>query len=311
MVRPRMAPAALRDLPYRPPPRGGRARVAFVGEAARLAAMAPAEDQPALRSRVFGSGAGGDPDALRAALDAFAPHAVIAVAPETLPPGLLAELPAATVGCLDEAHAVDPDDFDRLVTFDPDIALRADEAGLPVWRTLPPPVADRLYGPARRIRERARILFDGEATKERQGLLRGLRERFEVTFAGGDLARLLPDHHVAIVAGDGRRVGLYLAAGLLVVSEPLGARHGLEPGLDHLEAESPWDLLAYVQQLAYYPASYDAVCARGRRKAEAFRASRVYARLLADLWADLAAFGARRSDPHSATSASASRTSAG
>jgi hypothetical protein len=285
--------------------------VAFVGLAARLATMAPPDDHAALRARSFDFAAGGDADALRSALDAFAPHAVIAFAPEALPPGLLADLPAATVGCLDDSHAVDPHDSDRLVTFDQDVARRADDAGLPVWRTLPPPVSDRLYAAPRHIRGRPRILFDGEATKERQGLLRGLRERFEVTVAGGDLARLLADHHVAIVAGAGRRAGLYLAAGLLMVSEPLGERHGLEPGLDHLEAESPWDLLAYVQQLAYHPGSHDAVCARGRRKAEAFRASRVYARLLADLWADLAAFGSRRSEPHSATSASASRTSAG
>jgi hypothetical protein len=33
---------------------------------------------------------------------------------------------------------------------------------------------------------------------------------------------------------------------------------------------------------------------RGRRKAEAFRASRVYPRLIADLWADLRVFGTHR-----------------
>ena len=43
-----------------------------------------------------------------------------------------------------------------------------------------------------------------------------------------------------------------------------------------------------------FPRAYERVRIRGRRKAEAFRASRVYLRLAADLLHDLRVFGSHR-----------------
>jgi hypothetical protein len=87
------------------------------------------------------------------------------------------------------------------------------------------------------------------------------------------------------------RVLLHLASGHLVLSEPLAPRHGLEPGIDLVEVASPDELLFALERLHADPGAADAIRRRGRRKAEAFRASRVWPRLLADLRADVAAFG--------------------
>jgi hypothetical protein len=79
-----------------------------------------------------------------------------------------------------------------------------------------------------------------------------------------------------------------------VVSEVLNPRHGLEPGIDYLETGSPDELLDLMLALHRWPGSYDRVRVRGRMKAEQYRASAVYPRLVADLFRDLASFGTER-----------------
>jgi len=89
------------------------------------------------------------------------------------------------------------------------------------------------------------------------------------------------------------RVCLHLAAGHLVLSEPLSPLHGLEPGIDFLELRSPGQLLQAIFGVRAFPDVHDVVRRRGRRKAEQFRASRVWPRVLGDLVRDVAAFGER------------------
>ena len=73
------------------------------------------------------------------------------------------------------------------------------------------------------------------------------------------------------------------------MSEPLVPRHGLEPGIDLLEAETPRALMLALERLQpILPAPTRTSRRRGRRKAETFRASRVWPRLLGDLRADVA-----------------------
>ena len=55
-----------------------------------------------------------------------------------------------------------------------------------------------------------------------------------------------------------------------------------------------WLVVYGVRVLRDAPATFHGVRLRGRRKAELYRASRVYPRLLADLDADLRAFGSPR-----------------
>jgi hypothetical protein len=314
-----------RSLPHRSPPQGGRTRLAFVGQTTYFAACALADEHPQLSTRFLEFRRGGDAAVLRAALDAFAPHAVIVFRPEIIPAGLFAGLSAASVGYLTEpiprsenrdAHPdlqrrlyeleqVDRSNFDRVISFDPMIAPTSARVGLPVWRSVPLPVADHFFAPARRIQAPPRILFAARGTPHRLALLRPLQRRFDVLhvsfgFVDREFDALIRAHDVGINLHNEpypsyeNRVSIYLAAGMLVISEPLSPAHGLEPGIDFLEATSGEDLVAHVLRLHAYPGVYDRVCARGRQKAEAFRASRVYPRLLADLWADVAAFGTER-----------------
>jgi len=90
------------------------------------------------------------------------------------------------------------------------------------------------------------------------------------------------------------RVCLHLAAGQLVVSEKLSPTHGLEPDIDYLEIADPDQLLSVLRAATRFPPAFERVRIRGRRKAEAFRASRVYPRLVDDLLLDLRAFGTER-----------------
>ena len=69
------------------------------------------------------------------------------------------------------------------------------------------------------------------------------------------------------------------------MSETLSPTHGLEPDIDYLEVSSPEQLLRVLHAAVAHPRAYMRVRVRGRRKAEAFRASRVYPRLIADLFA--------------------------
>jgi hypothetical protein len=50
-----------------------------------------------------------------------------------------------------------------------------------------------------------------------------------------------------------------------------------------------------LEVLSRYPGTWHAVRVRGRLKAQSFRASQIYPRLIADLRDDVAAFGSERS----------------
>ncbi len=71
---------------------------------------------------------------------------------------------------------------------------------------------------------------------------------------------------------------------------------GLEPGLDFLEVTTAKELTRVLGALNDVPELHRRVRLRGRRKAEQFRASSVYERLLGDLERDLTAFGSPRAD---------------
>jgi hypothetical protein len=90
------------------------------------------------------------------------------------------------------------------------------------------------------------------------------------------------------------RVCLHLAAGHLVLSEWLHPTHGLEPSIDFVVVQTSGELLNALVALRRFPGLWHRVRVRGRRKAEQFRASRVYTRLVHDLFADLDAFGSVR-----------------
>ena len=310
--------------PY-PGPRGGTPlRLAFVGQTTFFAACALDERSPRLQTTFVEFRAGGDAGAMLARVRAFAPHVVLVFRPEVLPPGVFADLRAAVLGFLTEpiprgdtrrAHidlqrrrhdlaALDPANVDRIVAFDPLIVPTADEV-MPVWRSLPLPVADRLYRPVRPPHGKPSILFVGRSTEHRERFLARPKAELDIVHAAfgigvDELDALMAAHDIGVNLHNEpypsfeNRVCLHLAAGQLVVSETLSPTHGLEPDIDYVEIADPYALLGVLRTAVRFPRAYERVRLRGRRKAEAFRASRVYPRLVDDLLRDLRAFGTKR-----------------
>src|SRR4051812_12683508 len=296
-------------------------RLAFVGQRTFFEACALGDERRDLRTAFFEFRKGGDADHLLTELRAFAPHVVVVFRPEIIPAGCFRDLRAARLGWLTEpiprgttsAHPdqkrrlweleqVDPANFDRVVSFDPLIARTASGV-LDVWRSLPLPVADRYYMDVRPIRGRPRALFVGRSTPHREYFLTPVKHRYDVLHMAfgvdaGHLERLLAEHEVGINLHNEpypsfeNRVPIHLAAGHLVISEPLSPLHGLEPGIDFLELRWPGLLANTLETLARFPGAYHRVRVRGRLKAESFRASRVYPRLVADLLRDIQAVAA-------------------
>jgi hypothetical protein len=309
-------------LPYRLPSLRAPLHVAFVGQSTFFRACALEGDVAGLRGTFVEHRGGADVEPLLASLAALEPHVVVVFRPEIVPPGAFASLRAVTVGFLTEPlprrggshpdlerrlrelRSVDGSNFDRIVSFDPLIAETAERV-LPVWRSLPLPVADRYYREVQPLDGHPRVVFIGRSTEHREKMLTEAKHRFDVLHLafGVDadmLERTLDEHDVGINLHNEpypsfeNRVSLHLAAGHLVLSEPLSPTHGLEPAIDYLVVTGPGDIVAAIDALRRFPGVYHRVRVRGRRKAEAFRASHLYPRLMRDLLADVATFGTER-----------------
>jgi hypothetical protein len=310
--------------PYRTPKSGQPLRLAFVGQSTYFEACALDGERPDVDTRFHEFRMGGDIEGLRSELDDFQPHVVAVFRPEIIPAGAFAGLNAATLGFLTEPilrqvggghpdlerrlwelSQVDATQFDRTVAFDPLIVDTAKEV-LPVWRAVALPVADRYYADVEPMTQDPRILFVGRSTDHRERMLgkakAELPELLHVAFGIGaqDLEDLMRDHDVGINLHNQsyisfeNRVCLHLAAGHLVISEPLSPTHGLEHGLDYVHVGTPDGLAHVLDQVRRYPRMWHAVRVRGRAKAELFRASKVWPRLVRDLLDDLSAFGTHR-----------------
>jgi hypothetical protein len=269
--------------------------VAFVGPRDVVELCAQRAPTRAIVPEVVDHHAGGDTELMRARVRAHRPHVVVVFGAQSVPPGAFAGLDALTVGWEIGDGAGEPAaGFDRVVG-----------RGAGAWRSIPLPVDDAVFGPVRPMGERPRVVFVGESTAERERWLTEVKHRFDVLHVahglhGARLLELFARVDVAINLHDGdqpgfeHRVPVHLAAGHLVLSAPLSPLHGLEPDLDFLEVRGPKQLEWAVEGLVLSGAGRSSVRVRGRRKAEAFRASRVYPRLLADLAADVTAFGSAR-----------------
>ena len=311
-------------MPMRPRT-GAPLRLAFVGQQTYFEACALHERSARVITEYVDFREGADAVAMRAALDRFAPHAVVVFRPEIVPAHAFDGLRAITIGFLTEpiprtlagkrAHPdlrrrrhdllkADAGNFDRLVAFDPMIIAAAD-ALAPVWRALPIPVADRFYADVAPIEGRPRICFVGRSTPHREAFLLNPKHELDVLhvafgLSGAELDALMAAQHVAVNIHNEpypsfeNRVCLHLAAGHLVVSETLSPTHGLEPGIDYVEFRRPDELLSVLRTVTGHPAAYHRVRVRGRRKAEAYRASHVWPRLVEDAFADVGAFGTQR-----------------
>ena len=311
-------------VPYPAPPAGGRLRIAFVGQSTYFVATSLNEDSariktgylqaPVIRSlfRLSGGGTADPADAALTPADAGRALREVGIRyvllnRRTAPPPLPRKEGKKHSDLdrrLNELRAVDMSNFDRVVSFDPLMIETAQEI-LPVWRAVPLPVADRYYRPVRPITGKPRICFVGRSTQHREAFLLPVKHEFDILHLafGVDADRLetvMDEHDVTINLHNEpyesfeNRVCIHLAAGHLVISEKLNPRHGLEPGIDYLEIWTPEQLLDMLVPLHRWPGTYDRVRIRGRQKAEQYRASAVYPRLIHDLYLDLAAFGTER-----------------
>src|SRR5438552_3244923 len=132
-------------------------RLAFVGQRVYFDYCSMAEPAGGVTPAFVDFRADAPPEPMLAALRAFEPDVVFVWRPEIVPAGAFAGLDAVTVGYLTEplprpngvAHRdldarlwtlrkADPQNFDRIVSFDPLIAPSAD-AVVPVWRSFPIP----------------------------------------------------------------------------------------------------------------------------------------------------------------------------
>jgi hypothetical protein len=293
---------------------GARRRVAFVGQSTFFMACVPGEHGEHMTTTFLEFREGSDPTPMRIELERFAADAVVVFRPETLPPGALADVAAPVVGFLTEPvprtltsephpdlakregdlKRLDPANIDRLVTFDPLIAPVAERV-FPIWRSLPIPVADRLFMDPQPLHgPELRMVFVGRSTPHREAFLGPVKEFYDllhVAFGAGidELEDLLRQHDVTFNLHNEpypsfeNRVCLHLAAGHLVISEPLSPTHGLVAGQDYLEIVAPEDLLRAIWEVQRYPERTYEIRRCGRAIAENFRASAVFGNLIEDL----------------------------
>ena len=209
-----------------------------------------------------------------------------------------------------------PAGYDRIVTTDPQLAREWD-----AWRSAPLPVDDAFFldpsagqsppgrfsqgdRPLGRSTEHdMRLLFLGESTAWRERFLIESKHHYDLShyafgLAGEELREVLENTNIGVLVrrDDGittfpRTALLHLAAGHLLLTELLRPPRGLEAGLDHVEVHQPDQLLHHLHQVRKRPGAFEHVRIRGRRRAEAFRGSVVWPRLLRDLAADVEAFG--------------------
>jgi hypothetical protein len=232
-------------------------RLAFVGRRAIFGSCALEDAVAGVEPAFFDAAPGDAADAAAAALRAFAPDAVVVFAPEDVPAGVLdgVDVPLIELGHGD-----------------------------------PLPVSDRMYAAVGGDGAGARVLFVGRSTAYREQVLIPLKHDFDVLhvahgvtgerlrgyLAGADIALNV---HTEPGAAFEHRVALSLAAGLLVLSEPLAPAYGLIAGVDYVEAREPWEMWELVTRIRRTPHAFRAMRLSGRRQAERFRASRVYPRL--------------------------------
>jgi hypothetical protein len=298
-------------------------RVAFVGQSVYFEQCALEEPCEGVEPFFIDFRAAAAAEPLIDALSELDPDVVLVFRPEIVPPRLFGSLRATTIGYLTEPlprpngndhpdlrarlqalKEVDPGNFDRIVSFDPLIAQTAG-AVLPVWRSLPLPVADSLFMDLHGRSDPPALLFVGRSTEHRERMLDPIKRAHSIAHIGhglfgAPLRRILAACDVQLNLHNNayptfeNRVSIALAAGHLVISEPLSPRHELRPGVDYLEVETPQQLLRIVDELASNGAAHAPVQAEGRLQAERFRASRVYPTMLRDALEDVRLSGGRR-----------------
>jgi glycosyl transferase family 1 len=298
-------------------------RVAFVGQGVYFRQCSLEDPTDGLEPAFIDFRAAAPVAPLLSRLESLDPDVVLVFRPEIIPSGAFASLRAVTIGYLTEPlprqpnddhpdlrtrmwwlEQVDAENFDRVVSFDPLIADTA-ESVLSVWRSLAIPVADSVFMDVRPRGRPPRLLFVGRSTEHREQLLAPIKRAHSIVhighglfgeplmrfLRGADVQLNLHNHPYPTFEN---RVCIALAAGHLVISEPLSPDHGLRAGEHYLQASTPEQLLELVEELMRSDDAFRAVQDAGREQAERFRASSVFPSLVRDALADVAENGSGR-----------------
>jgi hypothetical protein len=286
---------------------GEALRVAFAGPSNWLDGCAPSEPASGLVPARFALE--GDAAQQRSTLErlaAYAPHVTVIFDPPSLPDELLSEAMGVTLGVLvggipDGARANSLHRLDRLTCFDQSLTgKRAGRAS--VWRAIPPPVSDQLFSEPRPQHSAPRPVSIGRSTAHRETMLMPAKHHHDLIqvihgVSGRRLSELLDECDVGVFiaaeegGGFGLQVGIHLASGQLLLAEELTPKHGLERNIDYVQIDSPDELVWTLNRLGRFPEMHNRIRIRGRLKAEQYRASRLFARVVHDLLRDVAAFG--------------------
>jgi hypothetical protein len=284
-------------------------RVAFLGTAVWLDGCCPAIPAYGLIPERVEIGPTAQVEIALTVIQAFKPDVTIAFEPWRIPDVALDELPGVTLGVL-AGSTLGPriaevaGGFDRLVSFFPTLT-GAPVGGARMWRAIPPPVGDALFGEVRRLRGRPRAMSVGRSTEHREWMLMPAKHHHDLLqvlhgVSGQPLAELLSEHDVGVYVAPepggafGHQIGMHLAAGHLLLTEAPTPAHGLERNIDYLHVDSPDGLVWLLDRLGRFPEMHHRIRVRGRLKAEQYRASRLFARIAHDLIADVRAFGSPR-----------------
>ena len=269
-------------------------RVSFVGRSSEVGHAVPAGPVPGLDASFVEHRAGQASSRVLAHVAEHDPHVVVVFGVPTLPAATVRAIGVPVVAWATapdrppglEHHPDLPDSDPR---HQAGVASAADYARV-IDRPLP--VADEHFATPRRAPAGSRALVIGHSGERIEELLIDSKHRHEVLHVaaglhGKALAAVLAGAEVAIDVRDddrpgfGPRLALYLAAGLLLISEPLDPAVGLCPGEDHLEIHGSAELVELLGRVRADPGAFHEIREQGRLSAEAFRASRVLPELLA------------------------------
>ncbi|MGD0198653.1 MAG: hypothetical protein ABSC56_12210 [Solirubrobacteraceae bacterium] len=289
---------------------GEQLRVGFVGSLNWIESSAPPRGEGFV-SKSFPLVTGEDPERGLHELAGFAPHVTVIFDPTQLPHDAFGSLPGLTLGLLVGGLPGEDSDralvtLDRIASFKPALTGAA-VAGSVVWRAIPPPISDALFADVRQMHAPPRVMSIGRATPHRDAMLLGAKHHHTLLellhgVGGATMARLLGEYDVGVYiapergGGFGAQVGMHLAAGQLLLVDNLAPAHGLERDIDYLHVADADALVWMLDRLGRFPEMYQRIRVRGRMKAEQYRSSRLFARVVHDLLADVEAFGGNASE---------------
>ncbi len=285
-----------------------RVRVAFLGSEQWLDLCAPSVGPHGMHFERFAAGPDPDAQPLLAALKRFRPHVTVMFDPASVSPRAESAVTGATLGVLVDGGR-DPlelaiGDLDRLVSFDP--SLTGEEiGGHVVWRAMPPPVSDVYFADVRALHDTPRAMTLGASSDHREAMLMPAKHHHDVLQLihgvwGDPLLEYLREYDVGIYVsaraggGFGHEAAMHLAAGQLLLAAAGRPAFGLERNIDYLPIGSAEELVLVLERLGRFPEMHHRLRVRGRLKAEQFRASRIFGRVVDDLLRDLAVFGSAR-----------------